>query len=230
MTTEEFSEGFDTMVASYAHLQDIAQEILTFDEYEKSLFLTKAQEEVVKSLYTDSFEKTEAIRKQLGALVQNKTYSVLSTGKLADSFYHSLASLDANTWFVIYEQATSASSDIKCENEIAMDVYPITHDEYHKIRKNPFRGPNKRRVLRLDVGNLKVELIGTLPIKEYLVRYLTKPSPIVLVDLTDANLKIDGVSIKTECALSSSIHQEILARAVQLAIASRSIMNNNSNQ
>lgn len=60
MTTEEFSNGFDVLINSYSGLGDS----LNFDEYEKSVFLTKAQEEIVEGLYTgkilgDSFEDTE---------------------------------------------------------------------------------------------------------------------------------------------------------------------------
>ena len=51
MTLEEFSNGFDTLVNSYRRFKDFdKQEMLDsieFDEYEKSFYLTKAQEEVV---------------------------------------------------------------------------------------------------------------------------------------------------------------------------------------
>ncbi len=59
MTTEEFSNEFDTLINSYS-----ISELLSFDEYEKSVYLTKAQEEIVEGLYTgkvlgNSFEETE---------------------------------------------------------------------------------------------------------------------------------------------------------------------------
>lgn len=225
MTIKEFSEGFDAMIASYAISQKIAQEFFSFDEYEKSIFLTKAQEEIVKSLYTD-FEKTETVRRQLSTLIKEKS-NLLTCIKKEDSYYHSTVPLEDDTWFIIYEQVISNVSDTKCESSLLMDVYPITHDEYHKIRKNPFKGPNKRRVLRLDEGK-NVELIGVLALSKYIVRYLSKPSPIILVDLTDTSLKINEQNTAMTCSLSSSIHQEILSRAVQLAIASRNIMNNNN--
>lgn len=225
MTIKEFSEGFDAMIASYAISQKIAQEFFSFDEYEKSIFLTKAQEEIVKSLYTD-FEKTETVRRQLSNLVKEKS-NLLTCIKKEDSYYHSTVPLEDDTWFIIYEQVISNVSDTKCESSLLMDVYPITHDEYHKIRKNPFKGPNKRRVLRLDEGK-NVELIGVLVLSKYIVKYLSKPSPIILEDLTDTSLKINEQNTAMTCSLSSSIHQEILSRAVQLAIASRNIMNNNN--
>ena len=55
MKREEFSNGFDVLVNSYKRFKDFdKQEFLDsieFNEYEKSLFLTKAQEELVSSLY-----------------------------------------------------------------------------------------------------------------------------------------------------------------------------------
>ncbi len=66
MTTEEFSNGFDILINSYSNLEPfgLSQSPLSFDEYEKSIFLTKAQEEIAEGLYTgkaigDSFEDTE---------------------------------------------------------------------------------------------------------------------------------------------------------------------------
>ena len=56
--------------------------------------------------------------------------------------------------------------------------------------------------------------------EKYLVRYLSRPTPIILIDLTD-NLSINGVSVKTECKLNPVIHRAILERAVKLAIISR---------
>jgi len=87
MTTEEFSNEFDTLVSSYRRFKDFDdKEILDsieFDEYEKSLFLTKAQEQLVISYYNgknvtvDSFEKTEEIRRYLSSLVKTKITPII---------------------------------------------------------------------------------------------------------------------------------------------------------
>ena len=47
MTTEEFSNEFEVLLNSYASKQPNTVLDLQFDEYEKSVFLTKAQEELV---------------------------------------------------------------------------------------------------------------------------------------------------------------------------------------
>jgi hypothetical protein len=94
------------------------------------------------------------------------------------------------------------------------------------VRNNPFRGPNTRRVLRLDKGNTEVELVSNNTIGKYTIRYVKKPDPIILVDLIDET--IDGVSTAQTCKLNKSIHRDILDRAVKLALTSKVINNSNS--
>lgn len=101
-----------------------------------------------------------------------------------------------------------------------MQVIPTTQDEYHRIKGNPFRGPNSRRVLRLDVNESMVELISKQDIRSYLVRYLSRPTPIILLDLPDG-LSINNIKTETECKLNPGIHRMILEVAVNLAIKSR---------
>ena len=59
-------------------------------------------------------------------------------------------------------------------------VHPITQDELHRLKNNPFRNANYRRVLRLDITSDSVELLSKYNISQYIVRYLAKPSPIIL--------------------------------------------------
>ena len=54
MTRLEFSNQFDTLVSSYRRFRDFDSkeplDTIEFDELEKSQFLTKAQEEIIKNL------------------------------------------------------------------------------------------------------------------------------------------------------------------------------------
>ena len=54
-------------------------------------------------------------------------------------------------------------------------------------------------------------------ITDYIIRYVKRPSPIVLDDLD--GLTIDGVGTPSPCVLDPILHQEILQRAVELAKA-----------
>ena len=230
MTISEFSDGFDVLLASYSQqriygLTDTPVE-LAFDEYEKSLFLTEAQKLVVKESYESpsgisSFESEEKIRRALEALIKQQDYTnnLRSATALKDNFKHFIYTLDDDCWYIVYEQVTFQSKTECLQNKVA-EVLPVKHDDYHRIKENPFRGPNDRKVLRLDIGNQQVEIISKNDIDTYTVRYLAMPEPIILVPL-EGRLAIQGKTDPQTCKLNSSLHQIILHKAVQLALESK---------
>lgn len=233
MTNEEFSNEFDTLVNSNSIIKPFGADssLLEFDEYEKSVFLTKAQESIIISLYNgnligNSFEKTEELRRYLSGLV--KTYStgeeVEGVGLTPNSHFFKLPVKDSenktDVWFITYESVKSNDDKLGCAKGSLMEVVPVTQDELYKTNRNPFRMPNKRRVLRLDVEGDTVELISKYSIAEYQIRYLSKPEPIILVDLSEG-LSINGLTEATKCKLNPAIHRVILEMAVSLALKSR---------
>lgn len=216
MTNEEISNEFDTIVSSNNPL-------LKFDEYEKSVLLTAAQESFVTDYYSGrnrsdvSFEGTEEVRRYLDSLINTVTTNTRIVDNVGLSINSQFFKIPDDVWYITYETSTFSSSVDPCINGVTANVIPITQDTYFRINSNPFRDANRRRVLRLDVGGSVVELISPYTISSYLVRYVTKPTPIILIDLPD-NLSIDGIKIKTECGLSSITHRLILDRAVLLAL------------
>lgn len=219
MTPIEFSDEFDTLVNSYLLTADYDSR--KFDEYEKSVFLTTAQEQIVKELYTGalkglSFEHTEELRRSLDSLIKTEKPDLSDE---SSSIKGALVyDLKPDTWFIIYESAVIDDESAGCLNGVDISIIPMTHDEYHSVRRNPFRQPNLRKAVRLDAGELKVEIISKYIIKDYTVRYLAKPRPIILTYLGD--LTINGCSEETGCQLNSLTHRVILERAVQLALDS----------
>ena len=226
MTTEEFSNEFEVLLNSYALKQPNTVLDLQFDEYEKSVFLTKAQEDLVISIYDgknpydDSFEKTEEVRRGLSALIETYTISqeksISTSGLTPTSKFYAIPN---DLWFITYESATISDNSLG-PNPIEAMIYPITQDDFYRVNRNPFRNSNEKRILRLDVDSTTIELISKYSISRYLVRYLRKPSPIIIVPLTDG-LTINGVSVKTECELNPVIHRAILEKAVKYAYNSR---------
>lgn len=221
MINQEFSDEFDTLVNSSAILSTDSPR--QFDEYEKSVFLTEAQEVVVKSLYNGnlvgkSFEETEELRRYLSSLVKTDSPKVSEAKGITR--YSTLFILPNDMWFITYETVISSDDKLGCAKGTTFEVVPVTQDELHKTLENPFRGPNKRRVLRLDLEDNAVELISKYSIDNYEVRYLAKPDPIILTDLPDG-LTINGLDKETECKLNSNLHRPILETAVTLALKSR---------
>lgn len=239
MTTQEFSDAFDTLVSSYRRFKDFDnKEILDsieFNEYEKSYFLTKAQDELVIALYNgrnvsgESFESTEELRRYLSNLVKearlqpitNTSGLVIGIGSNSKFF-----TLPQDLWYITYEAVDIDGA--RCNALSSMDVYPVTQDDYNKTKRNPFRGANDRRALRLDLSDGVIEIVCKYIVKDYYVRYLRKPKPIVLVNMPN-NLTIDGIGKKSECELHEALHQRILERAVTEALQSK-ITNNNDNK
>lgn len=200
---------------------------IEFNEYEKSFYLTKAQEEVVLSLYNGrnssnrSFEETEESRRYLAPLVKEVEIDPITTSSgmpLGVDSNSKFFTLPEDLWFITLEQVNT--SDGNCGGAGTLDVIPIRQDEYHKVKKNPFRGANSRRALRLDLSDNNIEVVSKYTVTKYYVRYLKKLSPIVLVDLPNS-LEIDGRSTITECALHEGLHQRILERAVEMALISK---------
>lgn len=224
MTTEEFSDAFDTLVQ-----QQLLNTELQVSEYEKSLFLTQAQNEIVLSLYNgvnatyDSFEKTEEIRRYLAPLVKTKQYVTSEAKDITKVATNSTAfDLPKDIYFIVYEKANISIGS--CTN-LEVDVVPITHNEYNRIRRNPFKNANNRRALRLDLSNQTVEIINKGTLNNYFIRYISKPSPIILVSLQADNLSIENETKAQTCALHEALHDKILKRAVALAIASKTQYN-----
>lgn len=238
MTTEEFSNEFDILLNSYTNTQEFGNtpNLLEFNEYEKSIFLTRAQEQLVEDYYKGtnsySFEQSEEIRRSLEALVVTEKLtkqllkkSIKDNNTIPISSNSIIYELPQDLWFITYESAIY-NTDSVCLNQINPIVVPVTQDDFYNINRNPFRGPSDKRILRLDISKNKIELVSLHPIKEYIVRYIKKPSPIILVDLPN-ELTINNIHNKTECELNTLVHRTILDKAVQLALISKSSIKNN---
>lgn len=205
MTLEELSNEFDVIINSYDNSQS-----LVFNEYEKSIYLTKAQEYIIKDLYRN-YEGTEELNSYLKTLIKDKTYPIEDSTNIELDY-------PDNFLYILKEYANINTT---CKSNNIVDVLPITQDEYNEIVGNPFRG-SKSKVLRLEEN--KIKLITDLPIISYTMTYLSNPSPIILVDLPNG-LTINNESEKsTTIETSESIHREILDKAVQLAIQSKTLL------
>lgn len=230
MTEKEFSHGFDTLLNSYGSAAGFGDssgmQTIQLDEYEKSFFLTKAQEEIVESLYngrnpfSESYEQTEELRRYLSSLMCDvRVEPISSSSPKVGGISVKRFTLPDDLWFITYEEVTLTSDD-ECLNGKVLDVVPVTHDEFLKIRRNPFRGCNKHRALRLDIGKTTVEIACKYDIAKYYARYLRRPTPIVLAVLS-GDLSVDSETSRTPCELHEALHQKILDRAVMLALQSR---------
>lgn len=223
MSNTEFSSEFDILYNNI--LSNVAPGL---DEYEKSVFLTMAQESYIKDLYSganspsnSSFEKDEENRRLIGELISTYETSKKTTGHLGLSRNSMFFEIPEDVWFITYESALLKDERLGCLNETEASIVPVTQDDFYKIQRNPFRGPAEGRALRLDNANNIIELVSDYNISKYLIRYVKRPSPIILVNLDEVNegLSINGMNRASECKLNPATHRPILERAVMLAKA-----------
>ena len=225
MDVQELSNLFDTLLQPYITKDVLGeQNTLAFDEYEKSIFLTKAQEQIVLELYQE-LEQSEENRKCLSNLIKTGNYVPVGEQDntlINNTFKSYKVEIEDSVLFMIYEQCT-LSDENNCINNKIVSVVPTIHDDLDKVLKNPFKSPNNRKVIRLDFDN-KIELISKYNISNYKIRYLKKPNPIILVKLEDLN--IDKKQEVSNGETNPILHERIVQRAVQLAVQSKVKSNN----
>ena len=149
-----------------------------------------------KNPFRDSFEKTEEIRRYLSNLIRTYTTSTKEEGYIGLSNKSVFFKLPDDLWFITYESVNLKDTELGCIDGKGILVMPITQDEYHRIKRNPFRGSNERRALRLDLSEKVVEIVSKYNIDTYLVRYLARPRPIILSIFSNSSLIISETTNK----------------------------------
>lgn len=224
MTTQEFSSEFDVL---YNNIMSNAAPGL--DEYEKSVFLTKAQSEILKNYfnpkgnkYQEGFDDSAKRQIDFSSLVRVAEPTIISS----DSSYikmddrSKLYTIPTDILFIVNETAklTSGSSSRY------LSIVPISFEEYNRLMSKPYKCPLKNQGWRLlqysNKGVAEVIVVGGT-LSEYKIRYIKRPKPIILADLNEtySNVSIDGETSVSECELDPILHPEILQRAVELAKA-----------
>jgi hypothetical protein len=232
MNNAELSNAFDTMLNSYWLKQGMGVQNTPYDirldEYEKSIFLTKAQNAVITGLYTGSmgasYEAVEQVRRYLEKFINTRNYtsdeSIPHEQYLENTKYSYRFALENDLMYIVLENAIY-DSEIPCVGGNIVNVQPMTHDNFNKVRRNPFRGVTKYKAVRMDTAPDCVDIFTLYPISSYMMKYIRKPLPIILVDLQGTGLSIDGRDEVTEIESPSVIHELILDKAVSFAAASR---------
>lgn len=264
MTIQEFSDEFDVL---YDNASNSAPGL---DIYEKSVFLTTAQEEIVLSYFSpkqnkprEGFDDSEKRQMDFSSII--KTYTFDITGKSKDGLVtHKLKEIKDSIYtgatktanikeipellIIVNEfinvdrpkdSITTASDEEPNSKGIPLTVVPIMYKEYARLMSKPFKRPKFYQAWRiLDNGEegLTAYLIAGPEdtITSYTVRYIKKPLPIILGDIT--GLTIDGLNFDSDeiknlhgeertkygSELDPILHREIIKRAVELAVAAYS--------
>ena len=259
MTTTEFSNQFDLLFNNISSNQAPG-----LNEYEKSVFLTKAQDEIVKNYFQaesngntvkKGFDDTAIRQMDFSDLIMSKTLEEENEEPDVDprALVYKI-SKDDRVYIIINESLylMANNKDGKLEVKGIRQVVPIKYTEYMRLMSKPFKEPLKNMAWRIitkgregdaDVDkstgdptiidktvSSKIEIVITTADKKkyksdgssikYNIRYVRRPRPIILTDLSDTfgeDLTINGYNKAMTCELNESTHEAILQRAVELA-------------
>jgi len=220
MTNSEFSNQFDVL---YNNI--MSNQAPGLDEYEKSVFLTKAQDEVVKAYfdpkgnkYQEGFDGSEKRQIDFSMIMRSASVTSFTAPVLDDRANNKTAALPDDVLMFINEFVTVTRGGAS----VRLAVVPIDYREYARIMSKPYKRPLKFQAWRM-INNTSTNKTAELivgpndTLTKYSYRYIKKPQAIILDDLEGVTL--DGISTHQECELDPILHEEILQRAVELAKA-----------
>lgn len=229
MTAEEFSNQFDVL---YNNITSNQAPGLT--EYEKSVFLTKAQDEIVKNYFLPQsnpknagFDDNQKRQIDFSALTTVSSKNVTNKGKFDMRGGTGYITLDSNVMLIINEHLKVTRKS----KQVELTVKPISYDEYDRLMSKPYKRPVQYQAWRLinhDSSNTADLIAGpsdTFVSNGYTIRYVRTPKPIIVGDLDGLsihgyhleNTSGAGTTTNGECELDPILHEEILQRAVELA-------------
>lgn len=222
MSAEEMDNMFDVLYNNITSNQAPG-----LNAYEKSVFLTKAQDEIIKNYFNPKSKGNNTQEGFDGSAKRQVDFSTLiQTWSKESDFDESYfdprdntqsVSLPVNIMFIINEMVTV----IRNTKPVLLQVVPIKFDEYSRLMCKPYKRPLKYQAWRLtnnDTANKADIIIGPSDtLSKYTIRYVKRPTPIVVADLDGLTIDGDDTGKKKDCILDPILHEEIVQRAVELA-------------
>nr|UVN09338.1 MAG: hypothetical protein [Bacteriophage sp.] len=228
MTNQEFSNEFDVL---YNNI--MSNQAPGLDEYEKSVFLTKAQDEIVKNYfnpkgnkYNEGFDGNEKRQIDFSMIIRSTVIKTRFTDDIFDARCKTVI-LPKDIIMILNEYALvtrmrSTGDPESAQELVRLTIVPLEYKEYSRLMSKPYKRPLKWQAWRLlnnsTTDNSAEIMTGPNDIlNTYNIRYIKKPRAIILSDLEGVTL--DGQSKAQTCELDPILHPEILQRAVELAKA-----------
>lgn len=167
MTTQEFSNEFDVL---YNNI--MSNQAPGLDEYEKSIFLTKAQEELVRDYFNSrnvknaqGFDDNQKRQYDFSTLLSNITlsdfisiYRIMSECDLAIC-YNTVFDSRAKIYIAPSDLFLVINESIEDSAKRRYSVLPISYDEYNRLMLKPYGLPLKRQAWRI-ISDRTSSLVG----------------------------------------------------------------------
>ena len=162
MTLEEFSTEFDVLYNSIT-----SNAAPGFNDYEKSVLLTLAQEELIKSYFVANNNTTgvglDGSQKRhydFSTLIKVKTLNNIIDSILTTRVNVPVFNKDANNIFLVPNDVFLVLNEYLTVKNNSYTVFPISYDSYNLLMSKPFPYPNKRQAWRLD-SSINGEIAAT---------------------------------------------------------------------
>lgn len=186
------------------------------NSYEKSICLTQAVRDIIEEAY-NTYETNERSKRILAPLLNEHNSTIQSITDDLTNFNCFLVSQPTDLNYILREEAktSNCNTNIKIENT---DLDYLT-----TYLNNPFKRPNNRKIIKVEYDATKFKIYTNSTLTKFKIKYLKKYKPIILSDLqTDPNLSgdntIEGLNVPTITELPYFIHDEIVDKAVIIAI------------
>lgn len=187
MTISEFSEQFDVLYNNITSNQAPG-----LDEYEKSVFLTRAEKEIVKNYFSPNskgntlgqgFDDSAKRQADFSVLMQTATCTNILP---SDTTNYPTARIDdrslvytfpADVFIIINEvvRVLSGSDVVR-----RLQVVPIRYDEYMRMMSKPFKRPLKNQAWRLlhsgDIATTGADINKAVKKAELIVNSWDEPA------------------------------------------------------
>lgn len=238
MTRQEFLNQFDVY-----YNNSTSNQAPNLNGYEKSVFLTRAEYEVLKNYFnakgnrlSDGFDDTPKRQIDFSTIIKKKTFTLTDATQAVK--------LDSSLDDILFILSEEVIEDGK-----SCIVVPISYEEYRRHKSKPYPYPLKNQVWRIIEGDINSSILSLYghygkTITSYSIRYVKNPTPIVVddndvwpQDATAIDLTVMGwPKISEEVSEESTeeentatvlefppievpeeLHDEILQRAVELA-------------
>ncbi len=213
MTLLEISDLFDSRMNSFM------QDTLVKDEYEKSVYLTRAQDVYYDSLLIN-FEDSNEIGQDLNKLMVQTSFNAASSTNLYGG--HVIDFVEQVRKILRERFVTgTGSSALYSNRELVVKEERLA--EIEESLTNPFRQPLLTTCLRavnesLIFNKVQLYINQGLTFGTYSVTYAKEPEPIVLETLPDG-LEVNGQNTATvNLAFKDSSLHKIIEIAVNLAL------------
>ncbi len=205
------------------------------NDYEKSVFLTKGQEEIIKNYlnplgnkYAEGLDDSKKRFTDFSGLIKTEEISTLTTPVASIDRRAVTFALPTDAFVLLNEVLQGTDKEAKTRD---FQIIPISYLEYTRLMSRPYKEPLKGQAWKITTEGSTVAHSTIIPnssitSSKYIVRYIKRPNPIILRDLSEIEfeegleadfLSINNIRVKTECELNPEIHREILDRAVELA-------------